>query len=203
MKPWMDPDDIEILREVMRAYAETGQPLEILEWGSGGSTLMCAELLHKLGVRFRWRSIEHHQSWNKRVRGKVAVSVKEEKIPKGAVTVHFMPLNTNGNTYIALPWLDGDPEELKDVPESAIKRQKFDIVIVDGRFRRRCVIRSRTLLKPNGILLLHDAERPWYQCAKERYEHRAKLTTTTKKKRHMWAACLDPARVPFRPESFS
>ena len=203
VKPWMDPDDIAILEEIMRSYASAGRPLDVLEWGSGGSTLLCSELLHKLGARFRWHSVEHHQSWNKRVGNEAKSLVKEGKIPEGSVTVHLTPLNGNGNVYVALPWIDGDPKELADVPESAIKRQKFDVVIVDGRYRRRCVIRARKLLKPNGILLLHDAERAWYRCAMDRYEHQAKLTTKKKEKRHMWAACLDPALVPFRSESFS
>ena len=203
MKPWMDPDDIEILQEIMRAYARTGRPLDILEWGSGGSTLMCAELLHKLGVRFQWTAVEHHQSWNKRVRSKLAARVKEKKIPKGAVAVHFMPLKGNGNTYVALPWIDGNPDESSDVPEMAAKCQRFDIIIVDGRYRRRCLIRARQLLKPNGLLLLHDAERSWYRCAMADYEHQAKLTEKKKANRHMWAACLDPARVPVHQKRFS
>lgn len=203
MKPWMDPDDIEILQEIMKVYAGTGRPLDILEWGSGGSTLMCAELLHRLGACFQWTAIEHHQSWNKRVRGKLAVKVREEKIPKGSVTVHFMPLEGNGNTYVALPWIDGDPDELLAVPERAIKRKKFDIVIVDGRYRRRCVIRARQLLKPTGLLLLHDAERSWYRCAMADYEHQAVLTTKKKATRLMWAACLEPAEVPVHQKRFS
>lgn len=203
MKPWMDPDDVAILEEVMRAYAATGHPLDILEWGSGGSTLMCAELLHKLGIRFQWTAVEHHQSWNKRICGKVAARIKEGKIPKDCVDVHFVPLQSNGNLYVSIPWIHGDPKELLDVPESTIKRRKFDIVIVDGRYRRRCVIRARELLKPNGILLLHDAERSWYQCAMAEYEHQARLTKKKKANRHMWAACLDPAQVPVYQKRFS
>lgn len=38
----------------------------------------------------------------------------------------------------------------------------FDIILVDGKDRIRCVEESMRLVKPGGILMLDDAERPSY-----------------------------------------
>ncbi len=39
----------------------------------------------------------------------------------------------------------------------------FDIVLVDGRNRKGCIQYAALRLKPGGLLLLDDAERPWYK----------------------------------------
>jgi len=39
----------------------------------------------------------------------------------------------------------------------------FDIVLVDGRNRKACIQYAAPRLKPGGLLLLDDAERPWYK----------------------------------------
>jgi hypothetical protein len=48
--------------------------------------------------------------------------------------------------------------------------RRFDIVIVDGRKRRRCLLEASRFLSDNGIVILHDAWRSYYQCAFEAYE---------------------------------
>ena len=39
---------------------------------------------------------------------------------------------------------------------------KFDFVIVDGRKRRRCIEVSKKIVSEDGVIILHDAQRPYY-----------------------------------------
>lgn len=41
-------------------------------------------------------------------------------------------------------------------------KKKFDLIIVDGRKRVRCFNLAKTLLKPGGKIILHDAWRKEY-----------------------------------------
>src|SRR5262249_4453464 len=51
---------------------------------------------------------------------------------------------------------------------------RFDLVLVDGRKRRRCLLAAADYLKPEGVTVMHDAYRTYYHCAFERYaSHRA------------------------------
>jgi SAM-dependent methyltransferase len=46
----------------------------------------------------------------------------------------------------------------------------FDVVIVDGRKRRCCLLEAAKVLKPDGVALLHDASREHYHCAFEAFK---------------------------------
>lgn len=39
---------------------------------------------------------------------------------------------------------------------------RFDLVFVDGRARRFCLSAGWALLRPGGVMALHDAQRPLY-----------------------------------------
>jgi len=41
----------------------------------------------------------------------------------------------------------------------------FDLVLVDGRERRRCILSALRTVKSGGILMLDNAERSYYHCA--------------------------------------
>jgi hypothetical protein len=41
----------------------------------------------------------------------------------------------------------------------------FDVVMVDGRKRRRCLIEGSRLVASDGVVLLHDAHREYYHSA--------------------------------------
>ena len=50
-------------------------------------------------------------------------------------------------------------------------KEKFDIVIVDGRFRRRCLIEAKKILAPEGYVVLHDAHKKHYHSPLDSYKH--------------------------------
>ena len=51
----------------------------------------------------------------------------------------------------------------KDSKEYLEPEGKFDVIYVDGRNRVKCLKHARKVLKPNGVILLHDAQRERYQ----------------------------------------
>lgn len=38
----------------------------------------------------------------------------------------------------------------------------FDLVFVDGRMRGACLMLAKNMVKPSGVIILHDAEREFY-----------------------------------------
>lgn len=48
-------------------------------------------------------------------------------------------------------------------PETPGRFDKYDIIFVDGREREKCLYVAKHRLNENGVVILHDAERPNYQ----------------------------------------
>ena len=47
----------------------------------------------------------------------------------------------------------------------------YDLIFIDGRERERCLDYAPKILKPNGIILLHDSERPAYKSYIDKYSY--------------------------------
>ena len=47
----------------------------------------------------------------------------------------------------------------------------YDLIFVDGILRDRCMLRSKEKLHPEGIVILHDAERPEYYFAIKTFQY--------------------------------
>lgn len=48
-----------------------------------------------------------------------------------------------------------------------VEAGSFDLVVVDGRKRVRCALQGQSLLSSRGVLILDDAERPYYEAASD------------------------------------
>lgn len=57
--------------------------------------------------------------------------------------------------------------ELGDQYVQAAKDGKYHIVVVDGRKRVKCAIFAVDFLTPDGVLILDNSDRSWYQAAKD------------------------------------
>ena len=137
----MDRDSVKLLCSVLKPSQD------VLEWGSGGSTLFYSKFVKS------WNSIEHDLAWAKQV--------SQKKIPN--VVYHSVPVEWDISKWCCS---DGTYEEFKEYVEypKSLNR-KFDVVLVDGRARVACaysVIRNN-LLKPNGVVIIHDWEREYYK----------------------------------------
>lgn len=146
--PWMRYWEIDVVEDVLRAL----QPRRCLEWGSGYSTMRFAGLL---APEARWLSVEHDRAWHERVR-EMAAGLPDTH---AAVELHCAPPNRE-------PWTDahgdGAAEDLADYIAFPADRGPFDFILVDGRARVHCLVAARDLVRPDGIVMLHDANRPHY-----------------------------------------
>ena len=150
MKPWMKEKDIEFFKEELLKLEPNG--LEILEWGSGGSTIHYPSFLIKNKIQFNWTSIEYNKVWHSEMTKKL----KDLNISNTTIILFDV-----GNNNLQQPYTNMD--EYVNYPSTLNK--KFDLILVDGRKRRRCLIEASKLLKDNGVVLLHDAQRSWYHSA--------------------------------------
>lgn len=146
MKPWMDEKDIREIENIL--LNKKSKKLDILEWGSGGSTEYFTNFLIKSNIQFSWTSLEYNKSWY-------------EKVLKLNLKNVILILFDVGNNKLKQRYTNMD--DYVNYPISLNK--KFDIILVDGRKRRRCMIIASKILKDNGTVLLHDAQRKYYSCS--------------------------------------
>lgn len=139
--------------------------LEVLEWGSGGSTLHLTSFLRQRGIAYRWLSLEYNARWYRQVQRATCDDRCIELVLFDVGNARLRQRHTDMTAYVNYP--------------STLARA-FDLVLVDGRKRRRCLLEARSLLKPSGVVLLHDAERSHYQCAFAAYPSGKFLT------KHLW-----------------
>lgn len=123
---------------------------DVLEWGTGGSTVHFTRFLREHGISYTWTGVEYNKRWHERVR---------------------TALEGDPDVHIELFDVGNDENKQRDIPMDeyvaypATLGKKFDVIIVDGRKRRRCLLEAAKLLKPGGVALLHDARRSHYHCA--------------------------------------
>jgi methyltransferase family protein len=131
-----------------------------LEWGSGGSTRAILE--HCSFVR-RYVSIEHDRGWHDRVRSEVTDPRLElHYIPAEEAAPPRSLLNTRRRRWNARA--ESDRRLLANyIDFPGTLGVLFDWVFVDGRARSFCLSAGWNLLRPGGLLVLHDAQRPEYQ----------------------------------------
>jgi len=105
---------------------------KILEFGSGGSTIWFSQKTPSL------TTIEHNKLWFDYVNQ----SLYKNKLCN-PVDIRLIEQN-----YYKI--CDEFPDNF------------FDIILIDGINRVNCAQASIRILKPGGILMLDNAERPWY-----------------------------------------
>lgn len=147
MKPQMLPNEIVAIEKILLSHAPK---LDILEWGSGGSTVYFTKFLRKRHIPYSLLSIEYNKKWFHEISGAV------ETDPNTRLVLFDV-----GNDYNKQPTIPMD----EYVAYPATLGKKYDVIIIDGRKRRRCLLEASKLLKPNGDVLLHDARRTHYHSA--------------------------------------
>lgn len=124
----------------------------VLEYGSGGSTLEIAKHVKTL------YSVEHDKNWYDKVK---------QLIPPNVI-LHYVPRNK-----VEAVGHDGTEEDYKDyihAPIDLYPQIKFDVIFIDGRARPHCAKKAVGLLKENGIILIHDYRHPQEQYRRYEYE---------------------------------
>lgn len=100
----------------------------VLEFGSGQSTAWFAKITKHL------TSIEHDQNWYKTTKK----NLKNNSSKANVI------LATNKNEYLKI---------LKNIPNASI-----DICLIDGEWRRDCLLGVFTKIKAGGLIILDNAE---------------------------------------------
>jgi len=159
---WMD----EIEFSQLRALIEANGPRQFLEWGSGGST---GQILDSCPFIERYVSIEHNPDWFEKVRDAVQdprleLYLKAPSVPEPVVS--SAPGQTRTNRRKWMLQAETDREILADyVDFPATLGTLFDFVLIDGRARSWCTRAGFDLLRPGGVLVMHDAQREEYRDA--------------------------------------
>jgi hypothetical protein len=156
MKPWMQDDQIKFIERILISFNKNH--VDVLEWGSGGSTVYFTHFLKNRKISYKWLSVEHHKGWHKKI----------SKILKNDTDINFLiypqnkqdPQSINFDMYVNSPRVKAKETGLS----------KFDFILIDGRARARCLIEAKFLLKPGGIILLHDGECDRYHYAFSHFE---------------------------------
>src|SRR5262245_57812837 len=105
--------------------------MRAFEWGSGKSTLWLAQQVRELV------SIEQDPEWYARVQAML-----------GGARI--------GNTQLKLAEPDGYAAEISGFPDGF-----FDLVIIDGADRNKCIRAAESKVRPGGWIVVDNAECAW------------------------------------------
>ncbi len=154
---WMAPVEFSQVLAIVHAVGARC----FLEWGVGGST---RALLARCPYIERYVAIEHDENWGRKVRTLISDARLElREVPPDK------PLSIASPTREQeIAWYDAaerDESMFKSYVEAAGSDAVYDAILVDGRARSFCIRRGFGLLKPRGVLLVHDAQRTEYHDA--------------------------------------
>lgn len=159
----------------------------MLEWGAGGSTAWLAE---SLPAGATLTSIEHDPKWFQAVRDNIGENPRVRLLLREATG----PLGANATIA----------EEAAAVLQPfihAVDGEQFDLIMVDGNARHACLEQARALLAPGGVVMLHDAQRAWYDDAKQiftAYGHMGSCPDYPSP--HLWWGGFEELTAPPAPE---
>jgi len=153
---------INILKFIFSSF--NGKKNKIFEWGSGNSTIYFAQFLKSINIDFEWHSVDNSKKWSEFVARRLKDDLKRHVL---LYTAEFLPYwekpEWNRNNPACQGFGPNTEQEFKYINQAKSLNQLFDVIIVDGRFRRRCLLQAIELLSREGVVLLHDAERSYYR----------------------------------------
>jgi CTP:molybdopterin cytidylyltransferase MocA len=194
---FMSVTDTALVEGMLRRRASAGF-IDVLEWGSGLSTLHFSRKLRDWGASFRWLALEHDRSFFD-----ATIAPNLEDVPDAWIYASGGPQDDGGrasraqrlelvvfDSGVLRPYLaSGIADRSADLDDyvalPAKTGRRFNLILVDGRKRRRCLLEAIELLAPDGVVLLHDAWRPYYRCAFGSYPHHKRFGDI------LWAGALD------------
>lgn len=159
INPMMTEEEIATVADLLLHVASVrGRHVDVLEWGSGGSTIYYPRFLLGQHVSCSWLSLEYNRVWYQRVLAAIGEHLRD---------VVSLRLFDVGNMHLRQRHCPMD----EYVGYPATLGRTWDVILVDGRKRRRCLIEAAKLVSPGGYVVLHDAERTHYHCAFDHFEH--------------------------------
>lgn len=161
-----------LFKEVFKSFA--GKRLRVFEWGSGNSTIHYGQYLNSIGCDFEWHAIDNSREWKEFVTSTVNHHGLDDK-----VHIHFSEFppfwEVSGWSWktLQIPKEVCSQESIEYVeyPRRLSGTEGFDVIIIDGRFRRRCLIEATSVLARGGLVLLHDAQKTHYHNPLQNYKY--------------------------------
>jgi len=142
---------------------------EMLEWGSGGSTIKLAQYVKHID------SIEHNIEWYNNIKDKLPANANLHHVPSNNINLRDKELDTSAfnvwkpciernnkisidNNILFRVCRDGRDwhEYINYINFPATLNKKYDVILVDGRARPNCAYKALSLLKPDGVVVVHD-----------------------------------------------
>ncbi len=163
---WMHPIELSQVLAVLYAV----DPRAMVEWGSGGSSRAWLEALPGLE---RLCSVEHDAAWGQRVRESITdprFTLLLRPPPADAPEPEHRP----GDRQTAAAhraWCmrcEDEPALMQHYVDAPGELGLgFDVALVDGRARTHCLRKAMALVRPGGLVVLHDAQRSEYHATVE------------------------------------
>lgn len=142
--PWITFPAMRWLRAHLRPS------MSVFEWGSGGSTVFLARRAGHVV------SIEYDQTWCRAVEARLRETglqnVRLRYVPPEPGEDE--PLYRSSDLNFAGLSFRRYVESVLEFPDAS-----FDVILVDGRARRGCVVAALPKLKPDGVLVLDNSDR--------------------------------------------
>lgn len=131
----------------------------VFEYGSGGSTL------YWLGLGARCVSVEHDANWHAQVAASVGrnpaldhrLVPPEEALPDASADSSDPAAYRSSDPAHRMHTFRTYASQIDTFPDGT-----FDIVLVDGRARPSCLLHASPKVRPGGLLVLDNADRPHY-----------------------------------------
>jgi hypothetical protein len=151
--PWMTFDSIAYLR----ARVRTGW--RVFEYGSGGSTLFW------LSLGAACVSVEYDAEWYARIQARLKADRSVDYrlvLPEVAKDEEWKDPADPHAYRSSLPEMrhfdfQRYAQQIDEFPDN-----HFDLVIIDGRVRNSCILHAVPKVRPGGLVVLDNADRPHY-----------------------------------------
>lgn len=135
-----------------------------LEFGSGSSSKFFASRIQKLV------SIEHHKGWYTHVHQWMDENGLENIDYRYIAEKSGFEPQAPPHFFDRLQLIEKDYRYKKEFWDyfhvsDEFEDRTFDFILVDGRARVACLLNSLPKLKPGGLMILDNSDRPSYQLA--------------------------------------
>lgn len=148
--PFMKREEGEIVADYIRNSIQSvgSGCFNVLEWGGGDSTIYYVKLLEEENINFEWHVMEHSPAWQDWIL---------RNIGNSSLHVHLFDYKKYSRDETRKICM----REYVEFPRTL--GIKFNLIIIDGRKRVRCLEESKFMLAENCSVYMDNAEREYYQ----------------------------------------
>ena len=147
------PEHIRLLADLIRWK----RPRVVFEWGGGMSTVFLSTVFLSMGLDAKWYVAETSRYYASDIAARCGDNVEVLLFDYGWQSC----LGQYHQQFL------GNICAREYVEAIHLLEEPADLVLVDGRHRSRCIAEARKVMKKDGLIVLHDADRLHYRKACE------------------------------------